>query len=415
MRIRRSKLFEMLFLGVVLLLYHFFYIVPYQSVFLDGFLFRILVAFLGTVLCICLWYAPNFRFVFPKNYITMRAVSVQISVLLMTFHSILEYPGQSALDTIGLSARFLWILWAIPILYIFNEEKGFEHFLQMLNIISFIWLVIASVQVLVYLVTGLIFLDFESGLGYAAFSRGKLLRINMGPLGNFFLLYNTIILIEANKKLNYQFSILYCVIGWLYMLFVQQTRAYIAANILCVAVLLLSHRKVTWRKFISIVAGIVAVFAVLFSGAFDRFLESFSASGIDSNSTLGRLGAIQYYWGYIRRAPIWAMGFPHEAYYYNLIHGPFSRFFLDDVGLIGTWVQTGVFLIPFFIWPLCRLVFIYRRKRKNMQIFHSQLLLLIISYLIFTIPTLMITDPQRMIIWPLFIALGEYLWKEKSL
>lgn len=411
LKIKVSSIILGMFIIITILSHHIFYLFSYPTEYLYGAKFRILVAILG----IFMYFFINIKFrkVINKNisYLSIYLLLLLFSIILTSMYSIFEYPNQTVIDTIGISSRFLWAFWAFPILYYMNIKKdGFDKFLHTLNIISFIWIIIVLLQSIYFSLTGTVLFDFTEYFSGISMMRSDRIRIGLESLGNFFVIYNTLQLIEGcNIKSKKIFYGIYCIIGWLVLIFVQQTRAFIVIATLCVIIILIYNKDINRKKILLISLAFIGVILLFYNGVIKSFLEGFSITGIHANSTVSRLEGMQYYWNSFLKNPIWAQGFPHISYYSSIIRGPYGRYYLDDIGFFGTIAQLGLFIIVVYIMPLLRMIYIFFKQKNVLSVLNNKLILLIIIYIISTSFTLIITDPQRILLWPVLIAICEYL------
>lgn len=409
MKIKISKLMYFFYIVIAVLSYHVFYLFEYNETLLYGYRFRIWVALLGVVFYLFIITKQIRAISKYGKYIHYYLLVTLISIGITTLYAQLKYPSQSIMDTLGLSSRFLWVFWVVPILYLFEKHCGYDRFVHILNVVSFVWILVALMQVIAHRATGSIIFDFDAYLNASAFRRGEFVRIGLESLGNFFLLFNTLLLVEKVNRKHRKYYSIYCVIGWFYLVFVQQTRAFTLVAIICLGVILLCSSKLSIKQFVltlGILCGVGYLFA---SGIVDTFLQTFSITGENANSTISRMAGMEYYWNSFIQNPLFAIGFAHSGYYASLIHGTNSRFYLDDIGIVGTLSQLGLFLIPIYIVPIIRMIYLYIKGKKNYSSHEKKMMLVIISFIVCTSATLMITDSQRVLLWPVLIALVEHI------
>lgn len=411
LKIKSTNIIWVIFVVIAILSYHTFYLFSYPTEYLYGAKFRIIVATLGVIIYFFMSIKNikkfNKNMIYLSNYLWL----VILSIFLTSLYSIFKYKNQTVIDTIGISFRFLWVLWSFPILYYMNKKKnGRNKFLDTLNIISFIWLIVIAFQAMSFLLTGMLLFDFLEYFSGISMLRSGRIRIGLESLGNFFLLYNTLQLIDGcNSKYKTIFYRVYCVIGWILLFFVQQTRAFTIICIFCLFIICIYNNNLDKKRLLFINLLFLSIILLVYNGVIEHFFNGFSITGEHANSTVSRLEGMQYYWKSFLENPIWAQGFPHISYYFSIIRGPYGKYYLDDIGFFGTIAQLGIFIIIVYVIPILRIIYIFIKQKKNLTYLEKKLMLLIIIYLVSTSFTLIITDSQRILLWPVLIALCEDL------
>lgn len=417
MKIKLSKLIYFSIFLIVILEHHIFYWFPYPEKFLYGAFFRIEVAMWALFLCLVIYIRNRERKVISSNYLGFMLFGSIVSVVMTSIHSIFEYPAQGIFDTIGQSFRFLWIFLAYPILYYAKViDNGFQKLINMLNVIAFIWMITIMIQTISYNITGTFLFNFQNYFYSDNITRNGV-RISLSScFGTFFVLYNTLALLAKNDEggMSKKYSVVFVAIGWPLLFLVQQTRTQSFLSIVCLVVMIIYKSHLTKRQLLLVIAFVVIALYAIQSGVVSTFFGSFSSTGKDANSTVSRLGASEYYWSIFVENPLWALGFAHITYYFNLIRGPFGLYYLNDVGIFGTIAQLGIFIIPIYVIPVIRMIYIWVKCKKRLSEFDGKLLLMCIIYLFGTTPTLIITDIGRIIFWPIMVALFEYIYMKST-
>ena len=74
--------------------------------------------------------------------------------IVMVIYTTVTYPGQKVTDTIKIGGRFLYPIFAVALLGIFERDKGPEKFMKLLNFFAVIWSILTIIQSFYYARTG---------------------------------------------------------------------------------------------------------------------------------------------------------------------------------------------------------------------------------------------------------------------
>lgn len=354
---------------------------------------------------------------FLKKYLTV----VTVSVVILYIHAIIMYPLNDLLTTYGLGTYYFYAFLAVAMLYIFEQENGFEDFLKMVNIVTAIMYIVSIIQGIHYLRTGgLLFASASSEIIGGMIRDGKV-RIDAGAFSNIMLIYNIYNLYNLRRKnrRNSFVSMIVIVLGVLNVYFTGQSRIMLLTVMVSVVVLIFIGDGTTKKKLVSGIALFVGAIAIVFSSVSAEFLSSFSSLGDYAGSTIARTNAWVYYFNKFLENPIFAIGFAGDVNYYDLVHGNSGvyyqtllvRYYYSDVGFIGQLAITGIFSIGIYLWPLfhmIKIVFHFIRQQISKQ---GAFLIALVCYLVSTSATLIILDANRVIAFPLVIAIFEYSFK----
>ena len=146
--------------------------------------------------------------------------------------------------------------------------------------------------------------------------------------------------------------------------------------------------------------GIIGGFYVI-----PKLFESFAINSVNGASTLDRLRELRVAFYILRNKGILGLGMINK----NVQRHLFSNVTLEDIGLIGHMVQTGIWSVPLFIFPMFRmaLILVHGIKEK-FRIFLSTVYI----YLLITSISLFILDSPRILMWPFCLALFEFYNKK---
>lgn len=414
--IRFSKRNAVLFMALILLIlieYHFCYIVPYPSFLSNLFWGRrqyILLGGIGVLWAYICFYRNS---QYLKQYGKRLFAFVSIYLLCWFLQVLLSwwrYP-QEIRDVISVSARFLCIAYVMPFFLLFIRENGPQKFMNSINIISLIWEVVLILQQYIYVKTGSFIFDmatfFSNSEHASVYLKIGNFRVGINAFGCLMIIYNfEKIYSKTKNKREKIFSLICFLIGIYTLIFIQQTRIYIIVVAICiVTIILIKGGKIKDQLFkISFVIAI-ALF-ILESPLVKEFVESFSLTGDKQWSTQARLYSLQYYYECIKNNPILGNGFTSDSLFY-IAHGNMGQADYSDVGLFGLVAETGIFSLFFFIYPVIRMIrILYGIKKSKKKILALDIAILVFVFC--TSITLVLTDVSRIICFSFIIAYFEY-------
>lgn len=353
---------------------------------------------------------------FLRKYLTV----VTISIILISLYTIIVYPLNPLITTYGFASYYLYAFLAVPILYIYIVEGGYESFFDILNAITVVKYVITIVNGVAFIKNGTLLFTYSSlDLSGGLIRDGKV-RLSSGALGflmmiyNFYVVYSQKNTCTARKNKSFAFLI----IGLLSIYFTGNSRLMLLTLLMSVGILVMLGDGSKRKKIIAVAAIIVGIDVLLSSGAVSNFLNSFSSSGTLGGSSIARAGAYQYYLSRFIKNPLFANGFVGDENYYNIVHGDSGiyyqtvlvRYYYDDVGIAGQLALLGIFIIGIYIWPILRIAKLALRMCKNARFYDGKFVMAVLCYLVCTTPTLIILDAGRVIAFPIIIATGEYIY-----
>ena len=389
--------------------YEFFYLFPYSGIMRT--LFRdskyLLVGILGVCIATYILYGRSSLIAGYKKRMQKYTIFIVIMFGILAAFTILAYPSQKITDTLKIGGRFLYPIYVIPIIWIFERDGGTKKFLSVINCIAVGWSLLSVIQSAFYAQTGTLLFSFMEYFGSDVNVRNGNLRISSLAFGSIMMLYNFIRFytrqVKGWKRLLafLEFALgLYCIIV------IQQTRAMILVCFVCLALVLLIYGKTLQKKF-------VGFFIVLFIGIFlvstsyvSDFFSTFSSADYEG-SPIARDYAIGYFWNVFLNNPLVGFGWAFSS---SITHGPMGIAYTSDVGIVGMLAEIGLFTIPFYIVPIVRMVMIIKRYGLRRMMHDNSFLIILIVYLLGTTATLIITDRGRCFGFPLIIALFEYFY-----
>lgn len=353
---------------------------------------------------------------FLKKYLAV----VMISIILISFYTIIAYPKNPLITTYGFASYYLYAFLAVPILYIYAVEGGYEGLFRLFNIIAIGMYIVTIINGISYMRTGRLLLSYSSlDLSGGLIRDGKV-RLSSGALGFLMIIYNVYKLysLRHSERKKIWIPVISVILGFLSIYFTGNSRVMLLTLLASVGVLILLGDGSGKKKLVTIVAVIAGISILFGSGVVQQLLSSFSSTGELGGSSIARIGAYKYYWDRFINNPLFANGFVGDENYYDIVHGTsgiyyqtvYVRFFYDDVGIAGQLALLGIFLIGIYIWPLFRIIKIGIRTCKNNLYSNGKFVMAIACYLVCTTPTLIILDAGRVIAFPVILATAEFIY-----
>lgn len=353
---------------------------------------------------------------FLKKYF----IAVIVSIIFISFYTTIKYPLNPLITTYGFASYYLYSFLAIPILYIFSVEDGYENLFGLFNSIAVIMYIITIIQGIAYIKTGSLFFSASADLNTGNMIRDGKVRFNSGALAFLMIIYNFYILYNYRNKKNSKklIPIISIILGLLSIYFTGNSRIMVLTLLASLGILILLGDGSSKKKLIALIVIFAGIFILFGSGMIAKFLDSFSSTGELGGSSIARWGAYKYYWECFMKNPIFANGFVGDENYYDIVHGAsgisyqtvYVRFFYDDVGIVGQLALLGVSVISIYIWPVFRIIKIAFKTCKNSNFSDGKFIMALACYILCTTPTLIVIDSSRVIAFPIILAVTEYIF-----
>lgn len=340
-----------------------------------------------------------------------------ISFFCVYVYSLIQYNDQTLIRTlIGDSAHYktLLIILMYPLAYICLSTRGTRVLFKTLNIFAALNYLLTTIQYMMYNVNGVVFLPGYFINGATLLLNGTL-KMNLPWFGNLMILYNFYMfdsfkynnIKDSRRKKTLHFLLF--ILGLFDCILVSRVRGVILIISSCLIVLILMNRN-TSRGLIKKIALICLLLMYVFmTDTVVNFFNSFSVNATRAYSTTARLYAIKYYWNYFINHPIFGFGFADYISHYSIIHGD-GRADISDVGIFGQLAKYGLFIIPIYIFPLWRSLYIMKKIWYNPYIKNQLFYLGMCAYIILTSITLIAIDQFRFLIWPFFLTVMEFIY-----
>ena len=300
------------------------------------------------------------------------------------------------------SYYYLIIIFAFPLVYMFDNDDGTYKFWKTLNIITFIWEMVLIFQAVLYNASGRIILPFLVGRNIAL--RNGMMRLEMRSMAHVMIIYNFDKFYNQRDKGRLKYLLL-TLLGLFTMFYVEQTRGYYIAVVLSLAALLLCYNRESKKFLITSVLVILAVFVLWKTNAIAVLYNSlFSTTGEDATAIV-RLRGIEIINERLKNNLLWGFGFQKTGDWFN--YGGVVTYFNDN-GFIGLMGQIGIWAVLIFGYMVVRFGYIiidlFRRKSYST----ATLLLGLYVYLIGTAPSLICYWNTTCMLCPVLWAVFEY-------
>jgi hypothetical protein len=414
-----KKVINSIIVLILLLEVRFFYIIKLPKI-IEGFnnynnkmIILIMIIFLISIMIV------TNKFRKTKNYkFNTHIWSLSCLICIQLIYSYYKY--NQGIKSLILSSYFFFIIFMYYILINFlDDRKEFEKVINTMIIFSLILSIEFLIQGLVYQISGKMFLnisEISDSVGGIYIRNNRLRLTQPSTLISFCVILSYSRFFIAKNKFIKLINLFNIVFGICYLNFVCQTRILLIVVIVSVVSMSIfkSEKSIVKKIMMSILIMSIMIF-VLNMDASREFLSSFNSSE-NSGSVYARKEAIEYYFTIIKQNPINAMGLIYEVtgnYLYYVLHGPQGYLFTTDVGILGLWTMLGTFgLIWYisFIMKIIKLTFGSGKKYNNS--INKMENIGVIVFLISTSFTLIITDPQRIILLPFVMVIVEYNHKE---
>lgn len=322
----------------------------------------------------------------------------------------IDLYGYSNLFVFKMLLPYFFVLLAYPLIYIFVRDKEVFKFLNIILMLVIFMMMIRFTSWFLYNYSGKIVfprLLFQ----YDVWIRDGFQRMETGGLFGIALILSSVQALTSRKKWLYYSLVAFCIF---FVAIVTRVRFQFMLSVFVFMVVYLSNqiffRKSPLKKLL-IYLGIF--FVLLFLGQWIiSFLEYTLFSNKYAASTSVRLEGINHYWKLmLNRHSILGLGFMNPSYpnvEVLMMRNPWSIYYLDDLGLLGTFFQMGIFVLITHGYLFYKAINITIRSFKNANEQDFLLLLGLTIYIIISNILLNTFDIQRLFDLPFYLAIISY-------
>lgn len=400
---------------IILCWYHFFYLVSFtdgiESLLKNENLITIVVIF-SLLFCIyTLFLKAEIRKKYSQHIKYLSVLLLCVACLLL--YTSFKYPNQDLFISIKSSTVFMMPIFSLIIIMYMEKGGNIENILRIMNVAATLWYIIIIVQVFLNNLNLGFFGDFKTYLSQYYNEGNYGLRINLHVFGNFMIIYNLICTKYNQKIVSKIFHLADFLLGVFCLIFIQQTRALIFYMVVCIAIwmFMFSERSLKTRM-LQIILLLLAFYLICFTDLFHDFFSSFSLSGERAFSTSARLYAIDYYMDCFQKNPLFGNGFADgwiTSEYFYIEHGSRGIAYYSDVGIFGLLGNIGLCSIVVFIYPITRMIFVWKNKTTELSRKIKVIMLMMIVYFIATMPTYIVTNGRNSLFFAIAIGAYEYI------
>ena len=303
------------------------------------------------------------------------------------------------------NSMFFYAFLAIPLYYIFQKDNTIDRMLNLINKLMFFMYLLLLIQHITYAANGEVFLKVNENI------RNSNIRLTLGSLGNFYILYNFDKVYNRKKEDNILFNIIQFIFGMYALIMVQQTRGFTFAVIVALVIMMLVSSENQIESIRNMVVIGTVVFILVQSGAIEQFLSSLKVNTKIGDTTLVRLNAIEYFLGEFLKNPLFGHGIITVAN--SISRGPSGTYHYTDVGVFAGLARYGLFLLPIYVWPIWRLgkMSVHMLRKQKFRKRHA-LIFGMLAYLLGTSISLSILDVFRIFLLPFVLAIIAYVERE---
>lgn len=370
----------------------------------------------------CLWFifVGQRQSVYEKtapysNFTKKYFFGVLFVFFIQSTYGIVSY-NQTILDMYIVLCPYLLIL-QVPIYIHIFQKYSFHHVLKLIVIfvsIDCFFVLLYSLSFnLINIKIPFLHYSIEDPFGFFRI-RSDRLRLSFGgaflcimPLFSFFMFISK----NGISKIKIKYLLL-LILSITTIIYSTQTRMLLIALILSLLVMWFSSKpniKVKVK-----ILFFVSVLVLLNINTIISFKDSFSTNNEETGgSSLAREYAFNYYSQFTDNNIFLGMG-PVRNYRPDLdilISGKEGVAHFDDIGIFGLFFRYGILGLSCYLLFVFYLFYTLMKVKKYNHHYYP-LLCGLFSWVIFTSPSLIITDVQRMPLFPLILALFEYIRKE---
>ena len=338
-----------------------------------------------------------------RNYTNAILIIISVFIVVVTLYSYNKY-GQRFINYYSCFRTYLYLFLAVPLIFVFTKQNGYEYFLKALTVLTVVYLVFCFINSFYFTLRGsLLFENLTFGL------RNDRLRCQVPS--SFYIIMPYVLNKIFDEKLNKDKLKWVALFGFFvfFIYYVCMTRMITVALYALIAVTLVVRPKdPNIRRTILILYAIVFIILIV-TGQVSNILEYFqSRDETFDQSTIARQKSLQYFRGIAAANPILSMGFvsPTNDYFASIYFGPKLNCFYDDLGISNIYLHYGLFGVVVFSFIILRFTYLFIKIYFINKSEHKALFAGIVLFIIFTQVSLSMFDGQRImgasVLWALF-------------
>lgn len=328
-----------------------------------------------------------------------------LSVLFFVFGVQLIYSliikNTSLYDYLADAGRFAFLLAALPLVYIFDNEKREELFWGGFKAIAFLQFILGDIQNIFIHRYGINLLN--SGTDWRGGELGILIVVPLVYLP----MISTLSDLANGKSHNKIFDIIFLVLGMYFGVFISKNRSGYLAFFAGAALMLYASKagktNKHFKRFCIVILGVLVLLYLYISGFFSILFSISDGEYVSSNNA--HIKAITECWRYFCENPILGAGF--------MLEWPVSY---ADSGFVGMLANMGIFSFYIFGIPVLRsCLHLIRGIGYSDGTGRREKMIGFTVFLLFTSFTFMQTDESRMMGFVVMYTYNTYSIISKKL
>ena len=346
-----------------------------------------------------------------------KFVVLYLSLYLMAFLVVLflskQTLGYSWSQLVrGVLLDYLLPIAAIPIVYIFHSDGTIDKFLSLITKIVLVMLAIRFFSWFMYNWRGQVYFS-RLLFQYEGWIRDGFQRIESGMLYGIALVVVTIKSLEKTTKGIWYKALLVFMV--LFLVLVTRVRFQSFIALVTVFVIYCVNKSKSRHGFLIKLFTFILLFLVLvFDTSILQTLQKLiSTQGTYGASTSVRFQGVDHYLSLMRdRNAYLGLGFLLQGNFtadFLMYRNQWSIYYLDDLGIVGTYVQMGLFVIithGLLFWKAIQVSWKTLLKKESLNKLYA---IGLTVYIISSCLLLNIFDRQRIFDVPFYLAIFSYL------
>ena len=373
---------------------------------------RVIIILISSLLCVPVLLNKNLKLKqqlrFLKQYVFLY---ILVLVIMLIFsRMIYGYSWEQLIKSILL--EYLLPVAAFAILFIFHTDDSIERYLSLVSKFVLFMLVIRMFSWGMYNFKGQVYfprLLFQ----YEEWIRDGLQRIEPGMLYGVTLVYVTVQSLNTRMKGFLYKSLLAFMI--LFLLFVTRVRFMTFISALTVGMVYSFYKTKTIKGYLLKVLSFIFLLSILIfnSQLLGTFVDSITTGGEYGMSTAVRFQAVEHYLFIMaQKNAYFGLGFlikGNMTVDALMARNQWSIYYLDDLGLLGTVIQIGLFTIVTHGFLFMKAIQVTIKCFKQVNRDYLVYALGLTVYLIGSCLLLNIFDRQRIFDVPFYLAIYSFL------
>ncbi len=351
----------------------------------------------------------HYKYIKRKVVFNKFVILFLLLVLSEIFISYVNYSeySQTFIDLIWVCYFYFIICLYYIIVYLGVRFNDYSY-KKVIIIFSLILSIIFIIQAYIYNLGGTLMLKISEIANIGIESRlGRIRLTYPSTLISFacVLSFSEIFNRDTKKK---TLNILNLVCSLIYLIYVCQTRALIVYVIFSMLIVFIFvNRKSAKKIILMIITLVIAVNVFINLNITKEYINSFTDSK-NSISNIARSGAIDYFIDRGNENLIFGSGFINssansETFYIS--RGSYGMFSTTDVGIFGYYSIFGIAGLVLYLYLILKMLTIIWTLIKSKKIDYCVEIIGIFIFFISTSLTLIVTDSQRIILFPIILAL----------